>query len=156
MPATLHIRQLALRTEPGVNLSLSQTYDWIASFNGRVSVWGPYEISAEQFGHYLSRKNSLDSGAVQYRAIGTLTRNLGVSNCGQSFSFASRHLRQQYGQPTPSPGENGTSKLVERYIRVGALDDPTTTHEWLLPLIGANDYPATHRQPGERMPYFRR
>jgi len=64
MPATLHIRQLALRTEPGVNLSLSQTYDWIASFNGRVSVWGPYEISAEQFGHYLSRKNSLDSGAV--------------------------------------------------------------------------------------------
>src|SRR5439155_25181493 len=44
MPATLEIRPLALVPEPGVNISHLETVRWLASFDGRVSAWGPYEI----------------------------------------------------------------------------------------------------------------
>ncbi|MFO0847701.1 MAG: hypothetical protein U0871_03935 [Gemmataceae bacterium] len=153
MPATLDIHPLRLRREPGVNLTLGQTLDWVASFNGKVSAWGPYEIDADRYSRFIARKNELESGAIEYRAIGALTRRGEVSNCGQSFARSSPIVGRRYLQPTPSPGENGTSKLAQRYLKVGALADDGATHPWLLPVMGADRYPITLRQPGERIPY---
>jgi hypothetical protein len=150
MPATMRIRPLALRPEPGVNLTLSQTYAWMASVGGRVSVWGPYELTADQYMRYMERKEELDLGEIAYRALGGLRKDAPVSNCGQSFSRASRRLAREYEEPTPAPGINGTSVLVKRYIDSGVF--PPTQHLWLLPLIGADQYPTTHREPGERVP----
>lgn len=156
MPATLDIRPFALRREPGVNLTLDQTYRWVASFGGKVSLWGPYEIDADRYARFLARKADLDSGRVDYRAIGSLFRDPTVSNCGQSFAKSSPIINRKYLQPTPKPGEDGTSLLALRYVRVGAFIGPEVTHDWLLPLIGADRYPYTRRLPGERIPRFGR
>jgi hypothetical protein len=156
MPATLQIRPFAVRPEPGVNLSLADTFAWISSFNGRVSVWGPYEISAERYALALARKAELESGSVSYRATGTFTGNSKVSNCGQSFTQAAPLLSFGYQQPTPAPGINGTGRLAVRSSTSGEFINPEVTYNWLLSAIGANQYPTSHRQPGERVPYFRR
>lgn len=155
MPATLDIRPLALRPEPGVNLNLAETFAWVATFNGRVSCWGPYEISADRYGRLVARKEQLDTGEFQYRAIGALTRRGDVSNCGQSFARSAPQVGRRYLQPTPDPGENGTSRLVARYERLDAFVGGPVKHDWILTVIGADQYPFTRREPGERVPYFR-
>ncbi len=154
MPATLKIRPYALRTEPGVNLTLAESFGFVASFGGRASVWGPFDIDADHFERLKARKERLESGEVRYRAIGAFTRTGPVSNCGQSFSRASPVVGEKYLQPTPAAGENGTSRLAARYLRAGVLTDGGTTHPWLLSIIGADAYPVTPRQPGERASYF--
>ena len=155
MPATLKIRPFAVFPEPGVNLTLQQTFDWIATFNGRVSKWGPYEIDADRYARFIARKQDLER-EFQYRAVGAITRNDKISNCGQSFARSSPIVGRRYLQPTPSPGENGTSDLARRYLRVGALQGNGATHDWLIPVIQADVYPSTTRQPGEKVPLFRR
>jgi hypothetical protein len=155
MPATLSIRPLAIRPEQGVNLNLAETFAWVASFDGRVSCWGPYEIDAERYGRLVARKEQLETENFQYRAIGALTRRGDVSNCGQSFARSAPQVGRRYVQPTPNPGENGTSRLAVRFERLDAFIGGAVTHDWILPVIGANQYPFTRRQPGERVPYLR-
>jgi hypothetical protein len=156
LPATLRIRVFALRPEPGVNLSLQQTFDWVASFGGRVSGWGPYELGPDRYYPTLQRKAELESGAILYRAVGAVLRSDPISNCGQSFTRADPVLGRRF-QPTPAPGESGTTHLARRYLRAGAFLDPPVAHPELVPAIGADRYPVTWRQPGERVPLlFRR
>jgi hypothetical protein len=156
LPATLRVRPLALRPEPGVNLTLQQTFDWVGSFAGRVSVWGPYEIGPDRYFPAVARKAELESGAVAYRAVGGFTRSAPVSNCGQSFSRAGPVVGKRFWQPTPAAGESGTTHLAERYLNAGAFLNPTVKHTALLPAIGADRYPVTPRTPGERIPRFGR
>lgn len=155
MPATLSIRPLALRREPGTNLTLDETFRWVASFGGKVSVWGPYEIDLDRYDRFLARRGQLESGEVLYRALGAFTRRgAPVSNCGQSFARSSPIVGRRYLQPTPRPGENGTSRLAWRYGRSGTLLGDSATHDWLLHVIGAARYPITVRKPGEFVPFF--
>ena len=156
MPATRAIRPLAMNREPGVNLSLDATFEWVANFDGRVSSWGPFEIDADRYARFLARKADLESGSIAYRAIGAFTFKSGVSNCGQSFARSSPIVGRRYWQPTPTPGEAGTSELAKRYLKVGALQDDGATHPWLLPVIGADRYPVVGREPGERIPRLSR
>jgi hypothetical protein len=156
LPATLRVRPLALRPEPGANLSLDQTFQWVLTFDGRVSAWGPYEIGPERYYPAVARKADLESGAISYRAVGGLTRSAAVSNCGQSFSRAGPVVGRKFLQPTPAAGESGTTHLAGRYQRAGAFVDPGVRHTELLPAIGADRYPITLRQPGERIPRFGR
>lgn len=156
LPSTLRVRPLAVRPEPGVNLTLDQTFQWVSSFDGRVSAWGPYEIGPDRFYPAVARKADLESGAISYRAVGGLTRSVAVSNCGQSFSRAGPVVGRRFLQPTPAAGESGTTHLADRYLRAGAFVDPGVRHTELLPAIGANRYPVTLRQPGERIPRFGR
>jgi len=154
MPATLEIRPLAIRPEPGVNLTLAETFRWIDSFDGRVSMWGPYEIDDSMYEPTLARKAELEAGRIDYRALGGLPRDSEISNCGQSFTRASPRVGRRF-QPTPAPGERGTSVLAGRYVRAGTITDPEETHDWLLPVIGVDVNRVTRREPGERISPWR-
>ena len=149
MPATLHIRPLAVRPEPGVNLSLAETLAWAAAVSSRVSVVGPFEIDADRYARLTARKAELQSGAIRYRAAGGPTRQSPVSNCGQSFPRASPVVGRRFLQPTPEPGEHGATRLAARYVRSGAFVDPAVTHPWLLPAMGVDPTAVVRRFPGE-------
>jgi hypothetical protein len=151
LPETKIVRPQALRPEPGKNLTLEETVELVQSNNGRISAWGPYEIDSYRYVRFIARKEELESGKLLYRAIGGLTRNSNVTNCGQSFAHSSPIVGRRW-QPTPKPGEDGTSHLALRYLRVGALLNNGAEHPWLLKSIGADYFPVTYRKPGERVP----
>lgn len=156
MPAALRIRSLALRPELGVNLTQEQTFRWIESKGIRTSIWGPFEIKPERYAAYLERKAELESGDVRYRAIGGFTKDAAVSNCGQSFSRAGIN-GDRFLQPTPFPGEQGTSELVKRAVRAAAAEGRTLVERpELRPAVVTDPYPLTPREPGERISRFRR
>lgn len=153
LPATLDIAPLRLRSEPGVNLSLADTFAWVRTFGGRVSVWGPFEITADKHRRFLARRADLDGGGVRYRAVGSFSvRDWSVSNCGQSFARVFSVVGRRYVQPTPIPGKNGTSLLAERMLEADLVIDPSADHGWLLPLVGVDPATITRRQPGEWVP----
>lgn len=151
MPATLRIRPFALRPEPGVNLTQEESFRWAESNGLRTSVWGPFEIPQRRYDLYMARKAELESGTIAYRAIGAWTKSQPVSNCGQSFSRVTT-AGQYYQQPTPFPGEQGTSELVKRMVRYAIT--PMVEHPELLPAV-VDPSAAVHREPGERILRFR-
>jgi len=153
MPATLNIRPLALRPEPGANLSQEESFRWAESLGLRTSVWGPFTITPERYEALLARKADLESGRISYRALGGFTKDAAVSNCGQSFPRAGV-VGQKYLQPTPLPGEQGTSLLVERGIITSP--HPVVERPDLLPAIVAPGHPVVRRAAGERIGRFRR
>jgi hypothetical protein len=153
MPATLDIRPLAVVPEPGVNLTLADTFAWVRSWDGAVSVWGPFEVRADKHRRFLARKAELDGGGVRYRALGSVSRDdLSISNCGQSFTRVFSVIGRKYVQPTPLPGKTGTSLLAERVIENGLVIDPAADHGWVLPLAGVDPAAVTRRRPGDRVP----
>lgn len=148
LPATLRIRPLALRPELGVNLTQVETLRWGERLGIHTSAWGPFEITPERYAALMARKADLDSGRITYRAIGGLTRDAPVSNCGQSFTRAAQ-VGRRYLHPTPFPGVQGTSRLVDRMIRTAS--PPKVERPELLPAV-VDPLAVTHRQPGERIP----
>lgn len=148
MPEILNIRPLALRPETGMNLTQEQSFQWAESHGLRTSVWGPYGITAERYEALLARQTDLESGRISYRAIGGFTKRAAVSNCGQSFTRAGV-VGHKYLQPTPLPGERGTSLLVERGFNTAP--HPVVEHPELLPAILSPGHAAVPRQPGERI-----
>lgn len=156
MPATLNIRPFAVRSEAGVNLTQEQSLQWAASHGIRTSVWGPFQISPERFSMYLDRMADLESGRIKYRALGGWTKDAPVSNCGQSFARAGIN-GERFLQPTPFPGEQGTSELVRRAQRTAAREGrPLVERTDLLPAVVAPGYSTVHREPGERIRRFGR
>jgi hypothetical protein len=151
LPETKKVRPLALRPEPGKNLTLEETVELVRVNNGRISAWGPYEIDEYRYQRFIARKEELEGGKLLYRAIGGLTRNSPITNCGQSFARSSPIVGSRW-QPTPKPGEDGTSHLALRYLRVGALLNNGAEHPWLISAISADYFPVTYRKPGEQVP----
>lgn len=152
MPANLNIRALALRPERGVNLTQEQTFGWTESVGMRTSVWGPFRITPERYEALMARKAELESGRFSYRALGGFTKDAPVSNCGQSFARAGV-VGQKFLQPTPLPGEQGTSLLVERGVHTAP--HPVVERPDLLPVVVTAGHPVKQREPGERISRFR-
>lgn len=151
MPATLNIRPFALRPEPGVSLTQEESLRWAESKGLRTSVWGPFEIPERRYYLYMARKAELESGAIAYRATGAWAREQPVSNCGQSFSRVTT-AGQYYRQPTPFPGEQGTSELVRRMVTYAI--NPMIEYPEVRPLV-VDPSAAVHREPGQFIPRFR-
>lgn len=152
MPATLNIRPFALRPERGVNLTQEESLRWAESKGLRTSVWGPFEIPERRYYLYMARKAELESGEFAYRATGAWREGQPVSNCGQSFSRVTT-AGQYYVQPTPFPGEQGTSVLVDRMVRYAI--NPLIEYPEVRPLVVDPSAAVIHRQPGQRVPRFR-
>lgn len=151
LPADAHVQPLRLRSVPGRNWSLQETLAIMAGQNGQVSRWGPYEINEERF--LLARKQAafLESGAARYRALDSFNFNNEIVNCVHALTHASPAVKSSI-QPVIRVGEPGTSRLAKLYFRAGAFLSYPRTHDWLLPLIGADQYPTSHREPGEYIP----
>src|SRR5207249_3817851 len=66
LPQTLKVRTLALCPEPGVNLGLHETLNYVLGSDERVSLWGPYQIEPEPYYLAARRRDQLVS-QVRYK-----------------------------------------------------------------------------------------
>jgi hypothetical protein len=151
LPVTAVVRPYRLRPEPGKNWSLAETFAIMASNNGQVSRWGPYETDGVRY--VMARKQAafLESGQAKFRSIDSFNTNEHVVNCVHALTSAGPAVRK-YIQPVIRVGEPGTSRLARLYNRGGAFPTYPERHDWLLPLIGGDAYPTTPREPGEYIP----
>ena len=155
LPADGRVRPLRLRSETGKNYTLEETFAIADAQNSRVSMWGPFEIDAQRYELAVAQAGFLESGAARYRVLDTLGFNRTVLHCVHAVTYADPVLSRAV-QPVLQVGEPGTSRLAERYLRVGAFVGGGVTHDWLVPALGLDAYPVIRREIGENVPRQRR
>ncbi len=150
LPASGVVRPFRLRAVAGENWSLEETLAIMARYNSRVSRWGPYEVTAENYRLALEQYHFLESGAARYRVVDSFNVNKRVVNCVHAVTHASPYLGNRI-QPVIRVGEPGTSRLAAIYLRRGALVGYPVREDWVLRASGGGIYPTVPRQPGERI-----
>jgi hypothetical protein len=140
LPATLNVRPWALRAEPGVNLTLQQTFDFMGSHRRqRVTAWGPYEITAERHTQAMAQKARLESGAIRYHSLGLLGRRPDVLHCIDGVTQTDPRWERS-SNPSWWFGEVGTAQAARAAVRSGFLLNPTVTHDWLIHEMNPTGY----------------
>lgn len=148
MPATLFIRTLWPCAEPGVNLTLHDSINMALGYHERVSMWGPFEIPPGLYRKLMIQKGFLESGAVAYQCTDTygeagLTGD--ASNCAHAISDADT-LFTRVAYPLSLFGDSASLNILWQLVIRGAVPDPTTTHDWLIPCLGLDAYPICRRE----------
>lgn len=88
LPATLKIRGLVLKGEPGINHPLRDTIDWVKGAGLCVSAWGPFPVRPELYDLFCQRVNRLEGCIRGYKALDGLYSHSRVSNCVHGVSEA--------------------------------------------------------------------
>lgn len=134
LPASLRIRPFALRTETGVNLTHEQTMTFMESHRlPRVTAFGPYEIDAGRYAQLVQQKALLESGAIQYHALGKFGRRADVMHCIDAVTRTDP-VWELEANPSHANGERGTAQAVKAMNRSG-FADTTIRHPHTLPAI---------------------
>lgn len=148
LPATLDIDPLRFRVEPPVNLEMHGTIRWALDTDQRIAMWGPYELQPRVYRRFLIQKEFLEtSGQVGYQCIDTVGEAAREGN-GCDCIHAITDLDPQYSRaryPLIFYGHPASRRLVQEAARRQALIDPWTTHDWLIPALGLDQYPIDRR-----------
>jgi hypothetical protein len=150
LPESGPVQPLRIRSVPGHNYTLKETFAIAAKNNARMSMWGPFEIDAGRYCAAAAQAATLESGAVRFRTLDSLGRNRRVMHCVHAVTFADPKL-QTLRQPVLKVGEPGTAKLAIKYAESGAFAG-TETHDWLIGALGLDKQPVVRRELGEQVP----
>ena len=148
MPAKLFINTFQPFTEQGVNLSMTRSIEMARSYGERVSLWGPYEIPPGLYRKLLIQKEFVESGKIGYQCIDTIGEAAihgDGSNCIHAISDAdAMFARQAY--PLSFFGDSASLNILQQLVMRKAITDPETTHDWLIPQLGLDQYPIVLRE----------
>jgi hypothetical protein len=141
LPATLKVRPYAVRPEPGRNLTLAETLDFMKTGHHDIALWGPYRIDGRWYGQAAAYKAVLEGGSVQFRTLDRGSR-ADVNHCVHAVAETDPALLAEVW-PVLWYGERITQKLADAAAKVGLLADHGATHDWVVPALGL-DYDRDH------------
>ena len=142
MPANLNC-QFRLRPEPGVNLDLPGTFEYVKSVNGRAFAWGPYEINKELYDRAVAQFKRLEEGKQLYKMVDFRMkyRPTVANNCYHSVTdIAPTDLVATgtlFGEPMgPAMVQHFRPWLV----------NPEETHDWVSEQLGLRQFEVRFRR----------
>jgi hypothetical protein len=142
VPANLVVRTRALLPEPGHNLNLYATLNYVLAHGERVSLWGPYEIDRQVFTRALDQIAQLESGRVQYKAVDSFYPCSRVCNCIHAVSQIVDKKRIHIASP-------GWGETASYYVTLRLLPyvcNPCERHVWVARSLGLDRYPIVYRE----------
>jgi hypothetical protein len=143
MPATLDIHPYRFQVEPGVNLDLNRSIQNALDSDQSISMWGPFEVPVGLYRKGKLQKAFMESGELGYQCIDTIGEAAifgNGSNCVHAITDADyRYDRQAY--PLAYYGKAASENLLRQIVDVGGIQDPYSTHDWLLPQLKLDQYP---------------
>ena len=149
LPATLKVRVFAPHPEPGVNLDLFSTLDYVLGNGELVDVWAPMRIRRELYAASLHQYERLMRGEALYQAIDPPGDD--VYDC----IHANAALDPDFGQghyPLIRVGKPATRFIVKQIGKRGPAFDPNEDTLWLISHIGIDRYPVRVIRPTVRVP----
>lgn len=155
LPRTLRVRWWAACPEPGFNLGLQETFQFMTPNRGlrtRLSMWGPFEISLERYAQGINHKQHLDTGVVSFRSIDCFDQNDTIEHCLHAVTSAYPEL-DSLARRVRWYGDRGTAPIAAQLQKTGVVENCKLTHNWLIPALGLNRYPIRQRTCGEHWPF---
>ncbi len=148
MPASLKIRSLSRHPEKGVNLGLQFTIDEMLRNDERISVWGPYEVSAGFHRRFLIQKQFMESGQIGYQCIdtwGEAARHGSGCDCIHAITdMDPQFSRSRY--PLAYFGEAASKNIVRQLHERPIIIGPKNDHSWLFQPLGLTCHPLIQRK----------
>lgn len=142
LPVEMPIKALSRKTVPGRNYGLHETMRAMLDTKQDVALWGPFEVW-HRFAHrFRVQKAFMESGAVGYQCIdswGEAGRTGAGCDCIHSITDMDPEI-SRVGYPLFLYGQPASARLVRRIMNSPAPIDSRTTHEWLLPSLGLDQY----------------
>ena len=132
-PATLDVRPLALRAEPGVNLDLDTTLALMRQNNAGVTAWGPFPMRPQVYQKSVEVWTQFSSGIVDYRAIDTFNRN--VDDCIHAVTA----VDPDYGRghyPLTRVGKSASRYIARQVVKRIDPDRQMPDQAWLIAALG--------------------
>ncbi|WP_435018869.1 hypothetical protein TA3x_000858 [Tundrisphaera sp. TA3] len=152
LPATLEVRVWAARPEPGVNLDLEASIAAVTAQGESITAWGPFEIGRRGYDRSLAVRSSLESGAIEYRAISTRL-DLTISDCIHAVAAVDPEFgRDNY--PLIRIGKPASRHIAREVHLRSPFPQEGTGAEALFPRLGLSHLPI-EIVPPERIPYRR-
>lgn len=139
LPRTLMVRVWAVHPEPGVNLDLYQTLEAVGRNRERVVMWGPFVIKPELYGRALEVERTLESGAVEYRAIDGSV-DLDISDCIHAVAAVDPVFGRSH-YPLIRIGIPASRYIARQHMFRSAFDQRRYDNSWLIPRLGLDRYP---------------
>ena len=139
LPATLEVKVLRPRPEPGVNLDLYQTLAAVYAHRESVTMWGPFLIGPEPYFKSLRVLDVIASGQARYRAIDS-PRDLLISDCIHAVAAAD----PQFGRghyPLIRIGKPASRFIARQVMTRSPFDQYVYDNSWLIPRLGLDRYP---------------
>lgn len=153
LPATLDIRPLAVRPEPGVNLTLAETLAYARRNGERVSLWGPFECRTSFYRRFLVQKHFLETSGIGYQCvdnIGEAARTGNGCNCIHAIADADPEFgRDNY--PLIWFGDPASEHIANRLRNRGSILYPEIEHDEVLEAVELCGCPIRRRHFGDRM-----
>lgn len=157
LPATLDIRTLACHPEPGVNLTLQETLEYVRQNRERVSLWGPFECRTNVYRRFLVQKDFLETSGIGYQCVdnwGEAARTGDGCYCIHAITDAdSQYGRDNY--PLIWYGDSASEHVAYRLRERGWIN-PNVEHYEILAALGLCDYPIRRRHFDDRLIDFPR
>jgi hypothetical protein len=148
LPATLEVRPFRFWVEKGSNLDVDTTLKTVLHNGEHVSMWGPYETWHGLYDRFLTQAAFLESGVIGYQCtdeIGEAARTGMGCDCFHAISDVDPEFdRREY--PLIFYGYRASQNIVRQISERPILIHPEQTHDWLIPALGLDHYPITHRQ----------
>jgi hypothetical protein len=144
LPATLNVRVFAPHPEPGVNLDLYRTLDFVLSTGQSVDVWAPMRVGPELYQVSVDQWHRLERGEALYQAIDP--RRLGIHDC----IHANTDLDPQFGQghyPLIRIGKPASAYIVKQIGLRGQYFSPYEDTTWIISALGIDRYPVRVIRP---------
>jgi len=148
LPVELPIRALDRKTVPGRNYGLNETICYMLDTKQDLALWGPYEVWHGFAHRFRVQKGFLDSGTVGYQCIdtwGEAARTGGGCDCIHAITDMDP-VYSRSGYPLFLYGQPASARVVRRIMHSPVPINPRTTHDWLLPRLGLDQYPIEHRE----------
>lgn len=139
LPATLKVRVHALHGEPGVNLDMVSTINYVTANQETIDVWGPYMVLPMVYTRAIEQYNSLLRGNVLYRAIDTAF-DPRVSDCIHAVSAVDPEFGRSH-YPLIRVGKPATRYLAHNLYSRSIYDQRLYDNRWLLSRLGLTAYP---------------
>lgn len=133
LPATLDIDVWDPRPEPGVNLDVYQTLQFVKGQGQRVMAWGPFEILPDVYQKSLGIMSNLESGRVQYRAISG--RDPLVADCIHAVAAIDPEFGRDH-YPLIRVGFSASRHIAREIVLRGHYDQKRVDASWLIPRLG--------------------
>ncbi|WP_169980181.1 hypothetical protein [Tautonia rosea] len=141
LPATLDVKVWNPKPEPGINLGLYETIAAVRASNQRITAWGPFLINPSVYERSILVKQTLESGAAQYRAIST-PANLLISDCIHAVAACDSVFGREH-YPLIRIG-NPASRFIAREIMTRSpFDQASYDHSWLIDRLSLAHHPVT-------------
>jgi hypothetical protein len=153
LPATLNIKPLRTRVEPGVNLGMHESIVYALGNHERVSMWGPYECRPSFYRRFLIQKEFIESGRVGYQCADNFGEAARTGN-GCCCIHAVTDMDPEYGRenyPLIWFGDSASEHIVNRVHESGALLYAEIEHDWLIAALGLDAHCIVRRHYHDRL-----